>query len=325
MNWTQPIYSCASAARAVLKTVNFAYSGTGGLSDLKIESILDKEYKGAQEMPLWVVENVQRNLSDYDPLWGIMSPAYEGYANTSALRKESLWLPGYGGLISSTGSPVDTRQNIPGANFHTGAFASIYYLSNGGTQRFDYTGKTDFSVYRKWFELTRNETGTARMLNLIWTDIATNAVVGTRGWASSPSPSKNVKRAEGSSDVVLVPTYVDKRATLFDYRYGIPAVVVFVFSLALGVATAALGLMRRTGFGKLKKYIDHTSLGRSLVSLLHPEEFSQDQSGREWMMRGAKKQIILGRERPLVEGIVKRRLEDDGAAAGLLTGQRPEL
>lgn len=307
----------------MLKTVNFAYNGTGRLADLKIQSIFDKEYKSAQEIPLWVVENVQRNLSDYDPLWGIMSPAYERYANTSALRKESLWLPGYGNLISGSGSPVDTRQNIPGANFHTSAFASIYYMSSKSSNVFDYAGKTDFSVYRKWFELTRNETGNARMLNLIWTDIATNAVVGTRGWASSLNPSNNVKRAEDASNVVLVPIYVHKRATLFDYRYGIPAVVIFVFSLALGVATAPLGLGRRTGFGKLKKYINQTSLGRSMVSLLHPEEFAQDQSRREWIIRGAKKQIILGRERPLAARNVKRHIKDDGAADGLLTGQRP--
>ncbi|KAM6513478.1 hypothetical protein FALCPG4_015893 [Fusarium falciforme] len=317
-NWTQPIYSCASAAKAVIKTVTFEYNGTRGLLGLNILNITDKDY-GREEKPLWVVESTQRNLSYYDPLWGMTNAAYEGHANTSTLRKDSLWLPGFSSRVSD--APYDDGQNLPGANFHTTGFSHVYDLPASGTEFFDYSGKSSLALHQKWFELTRNETGTAHMLNLIWTDVVTNAVVGTRGLASQLEPSNLAKRAGDSTEGTPVLIYVYERRVLFHYLYGIPAFIVCALALTLSTATVALGLMRRTGFRKLNKYINQTSLGRSLVSLLHPEEFSQEQSKWEWEMGAAKRPIILGRERPLAAVRNKCDSRDDAAREGLLCGQ----
>ncbi|RSL40378.1 hypothetical protein CEP54_016133 [Fusarium duplospermum] len=317
-NWTQPIYSCASAAKAIIKTVTFKYDGTRGLLGLNILNITDKDYR-REEKPLWVVENTQRNLSYYDPLWGMTNSVYEGHANTSTLRKDSLWLPGY--TSRRTEAPYDDKQNLPGVNFHTTGFSHVYRLPALSKEFFDYSGKNSLALHQKWFELTRNETGTAHMLNLIWTDVVTNAVVGTRGLASQVEPSSRAKRAGDSTEDTPVLIYVYERRVLFHYLYGIPAFIVCALALTLSTATVVLGLMRRTGLRKLDKYINQTSLGRSLVSLLHPEEFSQEQSKREWEMGAAKRQIVLGRERPLAAVRGKYDSRDDGAREGLLCGE----
>jgi hypothetical protein len=62
------------------------------------------------------------------------------------------------------------------------------------------------------------------MLNLIWTDIAANAVVGTRGWTSQLSPTDLAKRASNPGDNdALVPIYIYRSQVHFKYSYGVCA------------------------------------------------------------------------------------------------------
>src|SRR4051794_29341288 len=55
--WVQPIYSCASTTKALIRTVNFRFNGTVDLANLAIDSIKDKEYTRLDEQPIWAVEN----------------------------------------------------------------------------------------------------------------------------------------------------------------------------------------------------------------------------------------------------------------------------
>lgn len=79
-------------------------------------------------------------------------------------------------------------MNIPGASFYITIMAYIYQeLLSGSSQTqdiHDYTGYAQFALYQKWLELGQTPTQSADITNLSWTDIAANAVVGTRGWSS---------------------------------------------------------------------------------------------------------------------------------------------
>jgi hypothetical protein len=320
-NWTQPLYSCASAAKAIIKTVRFKYNGTRGLEDLVILNTPNKVYGSDKERPFWAVENVQRNLSFYDPIWGLSHPRYETHQNLSTLQKDSLWLPGYSNFYLE---PYDTQQNIPGANFHMTTFSQVYAI-NGAKGLLDYTGASSFPIYKRWFELSRNATGAAHMLNLIWTDIAANAVVGTRGWTSQLSPTNLAKRASNpGDDDALVPIYIYRRRVHFKYSYGVPAFIVCAFAIGVIIATVALSVMRKTKFGKLNKYMDHTSLARNLTAMLYPKECSQELSKKEWDRHAAKKQIMLGKERPCAADEDHESTDDD-ATHNNLTSQETSV
>ena len=47
--WTVPLYSCASASKALIKTVQFRYNGTEGLRSLDILDIKPKSYANVDE------------------------------------------------------------------------------------------------------------------------------------------------------------------------------------------------------------------------------------------------------------------------------------
>ena len=46
----------------------------------------------------------------------------------------------------------------------------------------DYTAKSNLAVYATWQENSRNPAMVLKIINLVWTYIAANAVVGTWGW-----------------------------------------------------------------------------------------------------------------------------------------------
>jgi hypothetical protein len=297
--WYEPLYSCASASKAIIKTVTFKYNGTQSLDNLLITNVTDKIYAKEEEKPLWVVENANRSLSMYDPLWGLAHPRYENHVNISTLRKESLWLPGYS--VSGLAKFQD-KQNIPGVTFHLASFAKAYDLSGFGASEYDYSGTADFSVYRKWFNLSATEAGTAHMLNLIWTDVAANAVVGTRGWASQKSPPNLVPRDEPGQGDALVPIYIFHRKIQYNYWFGIPAFVLCLYAVLLLLATIALSLKGSLRIRQLNKYIDHTSLGRNLTTLLYPNKCSQKLSKKDWDTHMGNILITIGGERPYAHG-----------------------
>jgi hypothetical protein len=81
-----------------------------------------------------------------------------------------------------TCSPSDVTQNLPGASFFVNALGRAFSVSSTAPPDgiFDYTGQTNLAMRAKWQELS---TTTAPITNLIWTNIATNAVM--------PKPSPN--------------------------------------------------------------------------------------------------------------------------------------
>src|SRR5262249_47533100 len=123
--WTVPVHSCASAVKALVKTVKFRFNGTT-LDDLVIVSAEPKAYTNPQDMPLWAVEDLgNRTIQDGKPFWGLLgpssSPAVDYPSNLSTISRESLYLPGYlddfTDLFDDTGPTPLTMDNFPGGQF----------------------------------------------------------------------------------------------------------------------------------------------------------------------------------------------------------------
>lgn len=83
-----PLYSCASANRATVKTVEFGFNSSNSLDGLSVVSVLPKTYKDASEYPLWAVETGEYptwNLYALNPLWGIVAKEDPNLSNMSLI------------------------------------------------------------------------------------------------------------------------------------------------------------------------------------------------------------------------------------------------
>jgi hypothetical protein len=255
------MYSCATAAKATIKTVSFRYNGTDDdLSGLKVVSIVDKTYPNEESKPLWAVENSDMYLKDGSPLWGIISKDNEKKLNLSTIKKESLYLPG--------GNPTIGAQNTPGADFAAIALDMTYetgFSSLSATSALiDYSGQSNLAMYKKWQELSKDPGTSAKILNLIWTDIAANMVVGTKGL--QPHDNAKMKRDGAASDFKTPPVVNYTRRVQYKYIYGIPAFLALALFIAAVLATLFFSLFSGASLSTMRTILQHTSAGRFLTS-----------------------------------------------------------
>jgi hypothetical protein len=295
--WTTPLYSCASALRASIKTVTFAYNQTSGLKALSILDIQPKAYTNEEEMPLWAVENLQLRLSGTKPLWGITLPEHANHPNISTARQPHLYLPGLTDTIVA--QPFEDRQNLAGVDFYHGTMATIYDLPKSNLPLPDYTGSTNLALFTKWQQLSANSSTAAKIMNLLWTDISANAVVGTRGQLP-PEPLQNLaKRAvDGQSSTVTVPITVYARRIRFKLRYGVPAFIVLALTAFIASIAILFIVIGRATLTKLRRYLDQTSAGRIYAKFLYPDDHQPNCKHLEWIQTVGKKRIDVGGSHP---------------------------
>jgi hypothetical protein len=316
--WSVPVYSCAASVRAQLRTVTFLYNGTGtaagtspSLSALTVTTSIPKPYPSPLDIPLWAVENITPTtpLASVQPLWGLLGPAANATippaltANLTTSHQPILRLPG---TVTATSPltnspdyiPDKIGQNLPGVDFYAQALQNVFAISRPGSVGYegyaDYSGLTSLALYKKWMDLSATADGTAQIVNLVWTDIAANAVVGTRGWSS-------LGGGGGSDDgqaQVLVSVTPYARRVRYRLAYAAPAIVVLV--LAAGVVAAALVLLAlgRTGAGKVRRLLDATSAGRLMGRVLWPAKAGAVASAKtkEWVQVVGMKVVKVGAE-----------------------------
>ncbi|GIK07599.1 hypothetical protein Aspvir_003265 [Aspergillus viridinutans] len=296
--WSIPLYICASAVKASLKTVSFGYNGTG-LDALSITSLSQKTYPSP---PLWAVEDLpDRSLADVQPLWGILPANTTSAVNLSTIAGPSLYLPGY---IDTTTTPltglapvpVSTGQNLPGVDFYTQSLYRALSISSPAGQPYaDYSGWTSLALYAKWQALSTTATGAAKIIDLVWTDFAANAMVGTK--------------AAAEQDQVL-PVTVFERRIRYRLPYAVPGIVVLVAALGIVGGVVVLGCMRRTGVGRLKGFLERTAVGRVLGLVLLGEE---GEMGKDWVEKVGGKRVRITEGGITVEpGLLSAEMKRDG-------------
>ncbi|CEL11612.1 hypothetical protein ASPCAL14713 [Aspergillus calidoustus] len=317
--WKLPLYSCATAIKAVVKTVSLEYNGTG-FDALTVHSLKPKEYPSDAAIPIWGVEDITRNtINDAPPMWGIVGPNATDLESTitkyniSTHSAKHLYLPGYMdqfyGVLRGLGSVRrTTSQNLPGVEFYNQALQMAYTVGlRWYESEADYSGADSHALYAKWQKLSKTAEGTASIINLIWTDVATNAVVGTKGWGLSavaanmgiPSSAAIEKRdVEGGS--VLESASVPIMVYGSHIRYRIPfAVPAFV---TLGITTLLLGMlivlliMRRTGLKRMTMFLESTSVGRILSPFIQPAEAprgAEAETEEKWVKRVGTQKVLI--------------------------------
>lgn len=302
---SMPLLSCASAVKMNVKTFSFRFNGTSGLRSLQVDSIKDQS---PSTPPLyWGIENnndLDINIQDASPIWGLVSSDTKESPSLSVVKSPHLYLPGNLGpftMLTSTG--VD---NMPGIEFPIDALSSLY---NGGV--FDsassfggYSGKTSFAMYTQWQKLSATTNGTAKIVNLIYADLAANGLVGAKSWLSSSNTipgtaqSGNQKRqstSDSSQATAQVPVRVFSRQIRYNWVFGIPAYIGVLLSGLVGLATLFLLCLGRTSLAKTKAYLHATSPGRILSLFLYPGECEPQTSSKRWVRGVGAKKVRIGK------------------------------
>ncbi|KAL5360297.1 hypothetical protein BJX96DRAFT_165054 [Aspergillus floccosus] len=319
--WSMPLYTCATAVKAAVKTVVFRYNGTG-LHALTVQSIHDKQYGGAAPPPpLWGVETIyDQTMSTARPTWGILGPSNAtsdatllSTFNITTVARDQLYLPGYIDATSLLRGrdpvPMLEGQNLPGVDFYTQILLrALSVHQQPSTPYGDYSGFTSMALYAKWQKLSASAAGAASIVDLIWTDLAANTVVGTRGWglraAASdvgiPNENGSITRRSTTSTSdsdTTVPVAVYERKIRYRIPFAIPAFVIAAVTLGVLVGLVVLLGLRRTGIGRLKLFLEGTSVGRVLAVLL----FEIDTADAGWMKAVREKRVKITRESVAVE------------------------
>jgi len=180
--------------------------------------------------------------------------------------------------------------------------------SGTGYQGFaDYSGKTSLALYTKWQKLSSSADSASRILDLVWTDVAANAVVGTKGWGLSSAasgPLKTVmKRASDGNDAqqTLVPITIYEKRIRYRLLFAIPAFIILAVTVAVLCSVSVLAAMGRTGPGRMRKFLEATSAGRVIGKLSWTEK-GVGKGTKEWIEAVGTRRVRITSEGISVEG-----------------------
>lgn len=251
------------AVEATIKTATFSYNTTDGLAGLTVVNITDKFYQSETDYPVWGVENLSEIGGFWMmPLWGIISS--DSAANYSpddlkTVHKPSLYLPRISRFPRSNGLTTESHQNLPGAEFADDGLSAVSSMATGTLGLMDYTGEGNLALAQLWSRLSKSADSMAKVLNLVWTDYAANTVVGTKG---SPGP--------GPENDILRPVTTYRVGIRYHLGYAVPGIIVLALLILTSVLDLVALVLGRATLSKVKRYLNATSAGRVLVSVLHP-------------------------------------------------------
>lgn len=312
--YVQDIFSCASTSRASIKSVDFRYNATREsghtLEALTVVDIQPKNYSSKEEMPLWGVEDTDYYISDLSQLWGLIDPQLEKSVNLSTIRREHLYLPGYGGgLYSSNFAGI---QNVPGNTGPTDLLYGLYTSTEGGYGMQDFSGAYNYAMLTRWRDLSKTATTVPKILNLIWADLAANMFVGTRSWntksqlppnTQDPKVKKRQSSSAESSDdgTTLVPVKLYRRQIRYRWRFAIPAVLSLLLIALILAMAFLLFVFRRATPARIDHYLTHLSSGRLLGAMQYPSEDKVAPTS-EWIKRVGRQKSDLDKMFPTYRG-----------------------
>ncbi|KFZ23610.1 hypothetical protein V502_01917 [Pseudogymnoascus sp. VKM F-4520 (FW-2644)] len=254
-NWTQTIMTCASSTRASIKTVS------------------DKTYANEASMPLWAIERSNLSIEKYTPLWGLIDNKYEYSELYQTRRKQHLWLP----AGQASGNPMASIYDSTPTGAHLLALSAAYDIGGGlssGPFLPDYLGTQDFGLYVRWEALSRSSETAGKIINLIWTDVMANLVVGTK-----PGKSSSDQTLGGPLYDRVIRSW--KRHIVYDMRYAIPAIVLLVLWLCVLLGALLLTFLSRISLSALSQLMNQLAPGRMAVNFLYGDACGLDALTKE--------------------------------------------
>ena len=304
--WTRPVHMCASATKATIKTVRFAFNQTQGLGleALAVRSIRVKEYRSWGEMPLWGIETPNMTLSSITPFWGLIGPQMKESSNLSTIQTDHLYVPASSSAIWQNMLQVDGGPDyMPGTAAPAVIWESAYAPQASTTGLQDLSGATSLALASTWRNLSASAAGTASIMNLIWTDLAANALIGTRGWLS-PRDTLPANLQEGSllqqrdeSTTARgadrrVPVYAYQRVVRYRWVYGIPAALALLLTAIICFTALVAAVSGKGSIPRIRYYLNRLSAGR-LLTALKSNTNDYDSDTKTWLDERGREPLTL--------------------------------
>ena len=320
--WSQSLYSCATAIRATIKTVHFSVNGTKNidLDSLRVDSIVDKEYPDPSHYPVWGFEDTGKQLHEIEPLWGLVLPDYEGFPNVSTVRQPSFYLPGWTGdglyTLEPGKSATVLDQNLPGSDFPRVVANTVYAIGGDGISEADWpldlVGRASMAIFTRWQNLSSSAATVGTIVDLLWTDLAASAVVGAKGVLGPGNAGSPGTDSAASASPAITHVIPSVRRIKYRVAFGIPAFVLLLVIIVASCLAALTWATERSSIAVLKLRMQQLSVGRVFTTVLYPDESNFTMSPGEWStLSGAKAVSLIAAPEP---GRGQARVEDGGVS-----------
>lgn len=276
--WSAPIYSCATALKAHIMDVSFRINGTNSLTNLQVASMKPRIYSSNASLPLWAVEDTGMIIEDVAPFWGVVDDKYESRPHLWTLRRDSLYLPAGAGSFAWD---LKTNSASASAQAPQAVLKAVYKDQNSDVELPDYSGFQNYPLYLKWQELSQSSDTASTIVNLIWTDIMANYVLGTKSTLNADD--RFVDSSEGAKGP-MIRVLQSRRKVEYDLRYGILGIVFLAFYLMAILLALTFWVTGRVHFEYLRTLLNQTATGRCVTVERHGDAARAPAVGtRKWI------------------------------------------
>jgi hypothetical protein len=158
---------------------------------------------------------------------------------------------------------------------------TVYQIALGSQHTQDYSGRRNGRMLAKWEELSRTTNGTAKILNLMWTDLSANSVVGTKSVLGSGRPSQD----PGSQNATTITVCKFTHQVRCEIPYTIPAILLLVITIALVFFASVLWISRDFSLQLMRKRLTEISTGRIVSIYTYAGKCEPYASTKYWIER----------------------------------------
>ena len=299
-SWRQPLYSCASAVKASVKTVNLKLEGDASIRNLRIESLQPKKYGAAQQPPTWAVEKTGLQIRDINTFWGIVDSSYINSENLQTIKSDHFYIPAGMSSIWAylTGLLGSEEDGYAGGTIPMKALAQIYNSdsTSSSTTRFpDYSGLSSYAMFLKWQNYSRDASTAGKVIDLIWTDLVANNLVGAKSVLS--------RNGEADAPSAQQTATVSHQGVRYNWLYAIPGFILLALYLVLFVAAIAVFFTRHVSIALLRYMLNQTSAGRAVTAERYRHRDENAAPTRYWADTIGREQISVSKQAPATKPI----------------------
>ncbi|KAL8721861.1 MAG: hypothetical protein Q9225_001538 [Loekoesia sp. 1 TL-2023] len=276
-NWIQTLYVCATGIHSFIESVGFSINGSSSLNNLQVVSLEDKHYPENRSEPLWAVEETNFNISEIAALWGLVHDRYEAAEGLATHRAEKFWLP----AVSSLATILSSIDSIASNSAFGSALTDLYHNSATGSphlQLADYSGRYNMALSRLWGNMSTSPAAASGIINLIYTDIISTAVVGTKS-----AIRRSSTRAGAGTPNTLAQVTEYTRQIQYNWLYAIPAAVIIAATILALVFVVVMWIISRFSISYMRQLLNQTSTGRIVTNVLYPEISQPTAPTSEWI------------------------------------------
>jgi hypothetical protein len=153
------------------------------------------------------------------------------------------------------------------------------------------------AMWARWQNLTRDANLASVIPNLIWTDTAASAVVGTKGILGPGSTAQ-----QNLVSLRVTPTVQKIR---YRYLYAIPALLVALLLALITFIALAVSCFQRIKVGRMRNHLHQISPGGIFTTFLYPGPNGMTMSSHQWGGHLGRKQIDLSRDNSVAAEVLQ--------------------